>query len=253
MEYGEYSSMILLLVDKVPICSGTIIEREVVIAPAHCVYSIVIGRYHMSSLTVEVALQSSLQDQKQTVRRVKSIVVHEWFVENRFGHDISAILLESPFDEDVVPARLYLGRLPPNSWCAVVYWSEMSGLIIDRDSIKQKQLLLKLGVTLTDSEQCAKSYGNVIQDGAMFCAVENSENIECFGNYGGSLFCDNKLSGMLTFKTACGSEFYPAVYVNVTKYHRWISSDGVFKNESTTAKISADLLIFVVVALMFGW
>lgn len=46
----------------------------------------------------------------------------------------------------------------------------------------------------------------------------------CTGNIGSGLYCNNELTGILSFGTSCGAANNPGVYINVRLYQDWINA-----------------------------
>lgn len=46
----------------------------------------------------------------------------------------------------------------------------------------------------------------------------------CQGNIGSGLYCNNQLTGVLSFGTSCGAANQPGVYTNVRLYEEWINA-----------------------------
>lgn len=49
----------------------------------------------------------------------------------------------------------------------------------------------------------------------------------CNGNIGSGLYCDDQLTGLLSFGTSCGLANQPGVYIDVRQYRDWINAQLV--------------------------
>lgn len=55
-------------------------------------------------------------------------------------------------------------------------------------------------------------------------AATNPVSGACQGNIGSGLYCNNQLTGVLSFGTSCGAANQPGVYTNVRMYEDWINA-----------------------------
>ena len=54
--------------------------------------------------------------------------------------------------------------------------------------------------------------------------MRNSGKDSCKGDSGGSLACDRKLVGLVSFGRKCADPQYPGIYANVTAVLPWITA-----------------------------
>lgn len=58
-------------------------------------------------------------------------------------------------------------------------------------------------------------------------AATNPASGACGGNIGSGLYCNNELTGLLSFGTSCGAINNPGVYINIRMYQEWINAQLV--------------------------
>lgn len=58
-------------------------------------------------------------------------------------------------------------------------------------------------------------------------AVTGPASGACLGNIGSGLYCENELTGLLSFGTSCGIANHPGVYTDVLQYQDWINQQLV--------------------------
>lgn len=82
-----------------------------------------------------------------------------------------------------------------------------------------------LSVDILDRDACNEvdAHGGRVREN-MICAgnLYQNSNAACSGNLGSPLYCDDQLTGLLSFGTNCGLANDPPVFTQIRFFNRWI-------------------------------
>ncbi|RNA05532.1 suppressor of tumorigenicity 14 -like protein [Brachionus plicatilis] len=255
-------------------CGGTIINRKAILTSASCIkrtfitfvdrkflsFPVETNKYHetiesMYSIYVAVVNQISFGVDIAPARYVKveKIIKHENYDPETDDNDIAVIILEDRLELD---DKVQISCLPskeedPNifpernqhAW-GVGWGSSMFGGNGNFKPSRALQDLKKFQLNIYNNSMCSnitKFHIDNLNNDA-FCAGEynvvsgNGKTGYCHGDYGGSLYLRQNVSGVeklvaigiLSYNEGCNAEHSPGIYTNVVKYIEWIRKNSYY-------------------------
>jgi trypsin len=92
-------------------------------------------------------------------------------------------------------------------------------------SEETSNVLNKLLVPIMDVAECDEIYsvfGGLLEN-ELCAGVQDEQGHEfCLGDFGGPLFVDGKLHGLVSYNYGCGYRGYPGLYTEVSALRDWI-------------------------------
>jgi len=206
-------------------CGGTLIQPDIVVTAAHCVFDgnpgYIVAGAHDANRPDRNSEQSS---------RPAKVVYHEQYDPDSTINDIAIIKLATPFKftSTVSPACLPAQgeSVADGSVGTVAGW----GLTREGGS-SVSTVLNQVGIPTLSSSSCAASYrsqGIKIDATAMLCGgFASGGKDSCQGDSGGPYVFKGTngytLQGVVSFGIGCARPGLPGVYARVSNYIPWIN------------------------------
>lgn len=242
-------------------CGGNIIDELHIVTAAHCMIdsrgnNLQPSQFHV--MAGDIGIEKDVPGVHRIYRKPNIIFIHPNYTIKTHENDISVIRLK----EKLPKIYKILQPLPiartvpePGTMCWVAGWGTPIPYL---NLIVTKQL--KVNVNVIDFKRCSLTYGETLKKDIMFCAgaFEGGRDA-CKGDSGGGLYCNNTLTGLVSFGRSCGHPLFPGIYVNVTAYSTWIEScksytgKHQFRNSETSKGnlVERELFCFITILTQF--
>uniref|UniRef100_A0A8C0LQG2 Serine protease 33-like n=1 Tax=Canis lupus dingo TaxID=286419 RepID=A0A8C0LQG2_CANLU len=193
----------------------------------------------------------------QEFQAVAQFIIYPDYSEKLGTGDIALVQLASPvnFTDLILPVCLPKPGDPlgNGTWCWVTGW----GNIAANQPLPPPFTLKEVNVPLIDTQTCDAYYqensNNPSQEPIIFedmlCAgFESGQKDACGGDSGGPLVCDVGVwtqAGIVSWGYDCGLPKRPGVYINVSVYTTWITSQIQSSAQGVRAFFPARLLVLI--------
>ncbi|XP_074710087.1 transmembrane protease serine 12 [Strix uralensis] len=232
-------------------CGGVLVNENSVLTAGHCLkgrrdpyyWRAVLGAHNLWKLGEHTAK-----------RKIRYITVHPEFQTETFENDIALFKLRSAVRySDYIqpiclpPAHLYQ-YIDNETDCFISGWGRTA------EKGKTSPVLKEAQVEIIPSSICNSSdaYGGLVNDN-MICAGSRSGGTDtCQGDSGGPLACYRSstttyyLIGIASFGVGCGRSRFPGIYVRLSQYRGWITSQLLLSNAAVNpVSVTLTLLLTV--------
>ncbi|XP_068777643.1 transmembrane protease serine 12 [Struthio camelus] len=189
-----------------------------------------------------------------TKRNIRNITVHPEFKKETFENDIALFKLDSSvrYNDYIQPiclpsAHLYL-YIDNQTDCFISGWGRTA------EKGKISAVLKEAQVEIIPSNVCNAfdSYGGLVNSNMICAGFESGGTDSCQGDSGGPLMCYHPstskyyIIGITSFGIGCGRPKFPGIYVRLSQYRRWITSELLLNNKAVNP-MSVTLVIFLTV------
>ncbi|CAK7303549.1 MCT7 [Vulpes lagopus] len=196
-------------------------------------------------------------DEPQELQAVAQFIIYPDYSEKLGTGDFALVQLASPinFTDLILPVCLPKPGDPlgNGTWCWVTGW----GNIATNQPLSPPFTLKEVNVPLIDTQTCDAYYQEnsntpsqepiIFKD--MLCAsFESGQKDACGGDSGGPLVCDVGVwtqAGIVSWGYDCGLPKRPGVYINVSVYTTWITSQIQSSAQGIRAFFPATLLVLI--------
>lgn len=211
---GEFPFMVSLTYLGVHNCGGSIISDKWILCAAHCVYG-----YNVNDLKI-VSGSNSLTE-GGTQHEIEQTIVHEKYISNNVGYDISLIKLSSPiiFTNSTAPISLEKDDLDEVD-VTLCGWG-MDGFPGDVPDKLQKVRLRTITV-----QKCIDLV--FFTNKNEICTQVPAGQGACFGDSGGPLIHNGKVCGIVSRGNPC-AQGLPDIFTRVSVHVGWIE-ERIVKN-----------------------
>uniref|UniRef100_A0A8D9DQA6 Phenoloxidase-activating factor 2 n=2 Tax=Cacopsylla melanoneura TaxID=428564 RepID=A0A8D9DQA6_9HEMI len=248
-QFGEFPWMMAILTtkinedgsvqDNVFQCGASLIQPNVVLTAAHCVYNlrpedIKVRAGEWDTISNEDPLVEPYPDQEETVSEV---LFHDGFELATVYNDIALLILKHPIKLrthiGLVCTPNFVDEYDPES-CVVTGWGKEQFGKTGQYQSKLRFLDLKVVERQSCQNQLRQTrLGNYFRlHDSFLCAIGDRNKDACKGDGGGPLVCRLRSDpqrytqvGIVAWGIGCGGGS-PGVYVDVYKFKRWILNNS---------------------------
>ncbi|XP_062542396.1 trypsin-2-like [Armigeres subalbatus] len=225
--WGRFPSAAFITTPTLSYCGAAVIHPEFVLTLAQCVLDR--NGTHLPAHVEVIAGDLNIYPESvdRQTRGVVELIVHQNFTEFNLRNDIALLRLDRKFElpSNTVDVAIRRKRIVPNeASCQLPGWG------IQRTTTDGKIVSVQkyLEVEILDRDLCNEAYiheGRVRE--SMLCGgnLFQSTNAACSGNLGSPLYCDDQLTGVMSYGVNCGLANDPPVFSQVRYFNRWIDEE----------------------------
>lgn len=237
---GAYPWVVSLGVRNTPhtighFCGAVLVQHSWALTAAHCVSKIELVGAAMNVVAddyrkIEILAGTNFLSSGGTARSIDRVIVHPDYrtgMNNVPENDLALLHLANATTQDVIPLMQQSQAdefFKDDSRILIAGWGKVE---FGADQPLSNNLLQAF-VSVLDKNSCNNKdiYGGLVED-SMLCAGLGVVDA-CQGDSGGPAmaYIDGNpvLAGIISWGVSCGSGKYPGVYVQVSKFAGWISS-----------------------------
>lgn len=164
--------------------------------------------------------------------KVALVFVHPKYDDFTKHNDIAVIRTRNVMEIIVgiiVPIYLSQRYFAPDTVCSLAGWGQKN-----KSENTYSMVQNKVHVPIISDNNCSVIFGDIYNKRLMVCGgILEGGHDGCGGDSGGGLICQNRLYGVLSAVTGCGSPFFPSIYADVRSYKFWISRCFLFRGEQS--------------------
>jgi trypsin len=226
---GEFPSAVFIRGQNLAqvACGGTIVDREHVLTSAQCVVNtrnLLISPFWLTIVAGDNDLL--VPTSRREVRNVTRIYVHPNFNPNTRRNDLAVLRVGAPFpafSNTVETAERNTQFRRDGTACRLAAWGATSNNV--NAPIQQQLRAINAPILARAACNANNVHANRVLD-VHLCAgsipTTSPNSGACQGNIGSGLYCNNILTGILSFGQSCGTANNPGVYIDVRRYNDWI-------------------------------
>ncbi|XP_067004595.2 phenoloxidase-activating factor 2 [Anabrus simplex] len=210
-------------------CGASLLTGKVALTAAHCVKQF---KMHPKNLRVRAgAWDLSKEEDFIQELDVAEVKVHEHYVERKLHNDIALLIMDGTFKPSYkvgnicIPHKKYQPSFEP---CIATGWGHPRyGSILGFGP-----QLKKIEVSVVPRDTCQSKLRKTAMNktfhlhDSFMCAGGGTKMDTCTGDGGGPLVCEVNgfyhQFGLVSWGAGCGREDLPGVYVDISKFAKWI-------------------------------
>ncbi|KAL1501839.1 hypothetical protein ABEB36_007090 [Hypothenemus hampei] len=212
----DYPYQVLLMINEVPSCGGSIIKNDFILTAAHCIYDIPTSHLKIRAGSSDrttggqmVGVKSIFypEDKFNIDTYDYDIAILQLNQALIFGEGVSAVYLPDP-DYDVIQGEI----------AVATGWGQT-----DPDDSTLPTILQSVELPQIRTHICRNYYGSLITN-RMFCAgYKQGGKDTCLGDSGGPLVTNGVLLGVTSWGSEhCAQSGHPGVFTKVAYFREYI-------------------------------
>uniref|UniRef100_A0A182PTT3 Peptidase S1 domain-containing protein n=1 Tax=Anopheles epiroticus TaxID=199890 RepID=A0A182PTT3_9DIPT len=215
---GAYPAQVAVQIGTATFCGGSILNQNHVLTAAGCVLDA--NNHLVAANQVTVRAGVLVVDQNAPILAVNRIFPHPQYNPWTFENDIAVLRLTNNivFPQvalpNMAPAELNHRIVRDGSICQVLGWNWQQAA--------QNVPLQMLNVLYAPRTTCNSQHQGMLRDSMACTELNAAAHGVCAPNRGGGLYCDDLLTGVISFGFGCGANNTYTVYTQVRYYHQWI-------------------------------
>ncbi|XP_037909854.1 trypsin eta-like isoform X2 [Hermetia illucens] len=217
--WGKYPGVVAIAVSSLnKACVGHIINNQHVVTAAQCVLDEdtfqVLNVFWFKVTAGDIKLFEPTQYRAE--RNISNIFPHELYNPQTNENDIAILRLDAPFSlphNTIEPVILNSRIVKTSTTCDFVGWK----IDQQRQSEQQSTPMLVYDRDFCNSQQ----YPGRIFESVMCGQLQMADDLPVV-NYGGGLYCNSELTGLLTIPQNGTST--PSVFTQIRFYRKWIQN-----------------------------
>ncbi|XP_053699312.1 trypsin-like [Sabethes cyaneus] len=201
-------------------CGGTILNTNHILTAGSCVLD---GQNQLRAAN-QFAFRSGIVviDAGAATGAIERVFVHPQYNPFTFENDIAVLRIVGSFNfplvpnPNIAPAELQDRIVAENSDCQAVGWNWQPNV--------PNQALQQLNVIVHQRVACNALFNGMIQNSMLCVRTANQNQALCLPNRGGGLYCNGRLTGIVSFGLGCGTNTTETatVFTQVRYYQPWI-------------------------------
>ncbi|XP_052890612.1 trypsin-like [Anopheles moucheti] len=220
---GAYPAQVAVQIGTTTFCGGSILNQNHILTAAGCVLDANNNLIAANQVTVRAGVLTV--DQNAPALAVNRIFPHPQYNPWTFENDIAVMRLTNNIvfpqlaNPNMAPAELNHRIVRDADICQVLGWNWLP--------TAQTVPLQVLNVAYGSRATCTAQHQGMLRD-SMACTelTVNTHGI-CAANRGGGLYCNDLLTGVISFGFGCGTNVTYTVHTQVRYYHNWIQQQFV--------------------------
>lgn len=233
------------------LCGGSLIDKNIVLTAAHCLYDENGTEITADNITVIVGGYDRSSVSRSSVFNISNTAIHSDYDSEDItkGNDLSLLTLESTIT-DITPLEIAstdttVQAIDSEGDVTVLGWGSTVGYEYDETVAGSYPAILQEAVLpLKTDQQCADIYDSYYDSSSMLCA--GTEGIDsCQGDSGGPLVINNNGTwqqiGIVSWGAGCASAAYPGVNTRVSEFEDWIASYISTNEDLNTLTVDSEL------------
>uniref|UniRef100_A0A182SHZ2 Peptidase S1 domain-containing protein n=1 Tax=Anopheles maculatus TaxID=74869 RepID=A0A182SHZ2_9DIPT len=220
---GAYPAQVAIQIGAAAFCGGTILNQNHILSAASCVLDGNNNLIAANQFTVRAGVLTV--DQNAPALAVNRIFPHPQYNPWSFENDIAVLRLTNNIvfpqvaTPNMAPAELNHRIVYDGAICQVLGWNWLP--------TAQNVPLQVLNVLFASRESCTGQHQGLLRDSMVCTQLTAPAHGVCAANRGGGLYCNNMLTGVISFGFGCGSNNTYTVYTQVRYFHHWIQQQFV--------------------------
>uniref|UniRef100_A0A182RAN4 Peptidase S1 domain-containing protein n=1 Tax=Anopheles funestus TaxID=62324 RepID=A0A182RAN4_ANOFN len=215
---GAYPAQVAILIGLTSFCGGSILNQNHILTAAGCVLD---GNNHLiaaNQVTVRAGVLTV--DQNAPALAVNRIFPHPQYNPWTFENDIAVLRLTNNIvfpqvaTPNMAPAELNHRIVRDSEVCQVLGWNWLPAA--------QNVPLQVLNVVYAPRATCTSQHQGMLRDSMACTELTATAHGVCAANRGGGLYCNDLLTGVVSFGFGCGANTTYTVYTQVRYYQHWI-------------------------------
>ncbi|XP_035901848.1 chymotrypsin-1-like [Anopheles stephensi] len=220
---GAYPAQVAIQIGATTFCGGTILNQNHILTAAGCVLDANNNLIAANQFTVRAGVLTV--DQNAPALAVNRIFPHPHYNPWTFENDIAVLRLTNNIvfpqvaTPNMAPAELNHRIVRDAETCQVLGWNWLP--------TAQNVPLQVLNVMFSPRASCISQHQGLLRDSMVCTETTATAHGVCAANRGGGLYCNDLLTGVISFGFGCGTNNTYTVYTQVRYFHHWIQQQFI--------------------------
>ncbi|XP_050080765.1 trypsin-like [Anopheles maculipalpis] len=220
---GAYPAQVAIQIGVTTFCGGTILNQNHILTAAGCVLDGNNNLIAANQFTVRAGVLTV--DQNAPALAVQRVFPHPQYNPWTFENDIAVLRLTNNIvfpqvaTPNMAPAELNHRIVRDGEICQVLGWNWLP--------TAQNVPLQMLNVPFSSRASCTSQHQGLLRDSMVCTELTVATHGVCAANRGGGLYCNDLLTGVISFGFGCGTNNTYTVHTQVRYFHHWIQQQFV--------------------------